>query len=205
MPAMETAGGKRYDRAYFDTWYRRYGINRGAALARKVALAVACAEFHLGRPIRSVLDVGCGEGAWRAPLLALRPGLGYLGLDSSEYAIDRYGRSRNLRLARFGDLGSLRFDRGVDLLVCADVLHYLPDAEVRAGLSGIGQLCHGVAWLETYCAEDLIEGDLEGMHRRPALWYRRRFATVGLRFAGSHCWLTPALAAEAVALEVGGP
>ncbi len=83
---------KTYDRAYFDKWYRRGEIGGSARLARKVALAVATAEYHLERPIRSVLDIGCGEGAWRAPLLKLRPKASYLGFDSSDYAIARYGR-----------------------------------------------------------------------------------------------------------------
>src|SRR5690606_16790711 len=73
---------KTYDRAYFDRWYRRSEVGGAARLARKVALAVATAEYHLERPIRSVLDIGCGEGAWRAPLLRLRPKAGYLGFDS---------------------------------------------------------------------------------------------------------------------------
>ena len=76
---------KAYDRRYFDTWYRQRDLGGKAALARKVAMAVAVAEYHLGRPIRSVLDVGCGEGAWRAPLLKLRPKLAYLGFDASEH------------------------------------------------------------------------------------------------------------------------
>ena len=60
---------KLYDRDYFDRWYRRGGgIGNTARLARKVALAVATAEYHLERPLRSVLALGCGEGAWRAPL-----------------------------------------------------------------------------------------------------------------------------------------
>src|SRR4249919_1723306 len=83
---------KQYDQAYFDRWYREGGIGDRARLARKVALAVATAEYHLERPIRTVLDVGAGEAAWRAPLLKLRPGLRYLGFDSSEYAVRRYGR-----------------------------------------------------------------------------------------------------------------
>lgn len=204
----DTAGmstGKSYDRAYFDNWYRRQGINRGAILTRKVALAVAAAEYHLVRPIRSVLDVGCGEGVWQAPVLAMRPKAQYLGLDSSEYAVARYGLKRNLRLARFGDLAQLRFDRAFDLLVCADVLHYLDDAEVRRGLSGFAELCHGVAYLETYCAEDQIDGDLEGFRRRPVSWYRREFARAGLVACGNHLWLSPVLADEAAALEVLSP
>ncbi|CRD47608.1 hypothetical protein BN1263180041 [Stenotrophomonas maltophilia] len=64
---------KTYDAAYFQRWYRRADIGGSARLARKVTLAVASAEYYLERPIRSVLDIGCGEGAWRAPLLKLRP------------------------------------------------------------------------------------------------------------------------------------
>jgi SAM-dependent methyltransferase len=120
--------GKTYDRRYFDRWYRTDDtrIGRGALLRCKVALAVAMAEHYLGRPLRCVLDVGCGEGAWRAPLLGLRPKLDYLGVDSSEYAVARFGASRNLRLARFGQLEHLRFGPPADLLVCADMLHYGP-------------------------------------------------------------------------------
>ena len=127
---------KTYDRAYFDKWYRNdeHRVISRDVLARKVAMAVAMAEYYLGRPIRNVLDVGCGEGAWHAPLHALRPHAHYLGLDPSEYAISRWGRTRNLRLATFAQLEHLRFDERFDLIVCADVLHYLRAPEVRRGL-----------------------------------------------------------------------
>lgn len=193
---------KRYDRDYFDTWYRQRGIHAGAALRRKVALAVACAEYHLGRPLRGVLDIGCGEGVWRAPLLRLRPDLHYLGLDDSDYAVERYGRRRNLHRMRFAALAEQRFDRRFDLLVCADVLHYLGEAELRSGLSAFADLGCGVAFIEVYCAEDAIEGDLHGFHLRDAAWYRRRFDEAGLSACGSHCYLTPALRDDAAALEI---
>ena len=170
-------------------------------LARKVALAVASAEYYLERPIRSVLDIGCGEGAWRAPLLKLRPKVEYLGFDSSEYAVRRYGRTRNLHLARFGDFAWLRPCAPVDLLVCSDVMHYVPDRELRAGLAGVAELTGGVAFLETFAAEDAFEGDHDGFQARPARWYRRTLARQGLQPVGSHCWLGPALAGDAAALE----
>lgn len=192
---------KHYDAAYFQRWYRDSDIGGPQRLGRKVALAVATAEYWLERPIRSVLDIGCGEGAWRAPLLKLRPKLQYLGFDSSEYAIARHGRRRNLHLARFGDFEYLRPCAPVDLLVCSDVLHYLPAAELRRGLPGVAELCGGIAFLETFAAEDDFEGDHDGFQPRPAAWYRRRFAAHGLRAAGSHCWLGPALAPAATALE----
>ena len=196
---------KQYDRDYFDRWYRapERRVARRQATARKARLAMAAAEYYLGRPVQRVLDVGCGEGDWREPLLALRPRLHYLGLDSSEYAIKRFGLARNLRLAHFGQLAELRFDAPVDLLVCADVLHYLGDAELKRGLAGFGELCHGVCFLETYCAEDAIAGDTEGFHARSARWYRRRFAAAGLTPLGSQLHATPTLSASVTALERG--
>ena len=192
---------KHYDRGYFDRWYRQRGIGGKARLARKVALAVATAEYHLERPIRSVLDIGCGEGAWRAPLLKLRPQVRYLGFDSSKYAIARHGRARNLHFARFGDFAQLRPCPPVDLLVCSDVLHYLATRELTRGLPGLADLCAGVAFLETFSREDDTEGDEDGFQARPAAFYRRRFQAIGLQPLGSHCWLSPTLAGQATALE----
>jgi SAM-dependent methyltransferase len=193
---------KVYDRDYFDTWYRRRDLGGPAALARKVALAVATAEYHLGRPLKSVLDVGCGEGAWRAPLLKLRPGLNYMGLDSSDYAIDRYGASRNLHWMPFGDLAAVGFSRPVDLLVCSDVMHYLSDEELQRGLKEFTRLCHGVAFLEVFAEGDEIIGDLKELHRRPAAWYRKAFDKAGFTAIGSHLYLSEALAHRATALEL---
>ena len=192
---------KHYDRAYFDRWYRKGGIGGARRLARKVALAVATAEYHLERPLRTVLDIGCGEGPWRAPLLKLRPDARYLGFDSSEYAVRRFGRQRNLHLANFGDFGQLRPCPPVDLLVCSDVLHYLDARELDRGLPGLGELCGGVAFLETFAREDRAEGDEHDFRNRPAAFYRRRFEALGFTRLGSHCWLSPALRGHATALE----
>ena len=197
------AMSKVYDQRYFDTWYRKRGIGDAARLARKVAMAVATAEYHLERPIRTVLDVGCGEGVWRAPLLKLRPRLRYLGFDSSEYAVRRFGARRNLHFARFGDFALLRPCAPADLLVCSDVMHYLDTRELDHGLPGLAELCGGVAFLEVFAREDDAEGDEHHFQSRPARFYRQRFARLGFRQLGSHLWLSPALREHATALEVG--
>ena len=160
---------KHYDRAYFDQWYRQRGIGGARRLARKVALAVATAEYHLERPIRSVLDIGCGEGVWRAPLRRLRPDVRYLGFDSSHYAIERYCRSRNLHLASYLDFAQLRPCAQVDPRVCSDVLHYLPTRELDRGLPGLAELCGGIAFLETFTREDAAEGEVDPPEGTPTI------------------------------------
>ena len=195
---------KQYDDAYFQHWYRdarEAGIGGAARLARKVALAVATTEYHLERPIRSVLDIGCGEGAWRAPLLKLRPRARYLGFDASAYAIERFGARRNLHQARFEAFEHLRPCAPADLVVCSDVLHYLDTRELDRGMPGLVALCGGVAFLETFAREDEIDGDTDGFKRRPARFYRERFAALGLTALGSHLYLAAGLVDGLVALE----
>ncbi len=194
---------KLYDRDYFDRWYRPPGGTAGATarLQQKVALAVAASEYHLGRRLRSVLDVGCGEGAWRAPLKKLRADVDYMGVDSSHYAVARYGRARNLLWVDFKQLGELRFARSVDLLVCSDVIHYLDAETLRKGLSGFAELGHGMAFLDLFCRGDEAEGDEIGWLRRTPAFYRQAFAEAGLLAVGNHCYLLPPLHASASALE----
>lgn len=200
---------KQYDREYFQRWYRdpslrREAIGGRARLERKVALAVATAEYWLERPLRSVLDVGCGEGAWQPVLAKLRPKARYLGFDSSEYAVRRFGARRGLHLAAFGDFAGLRPCPPADLLVCSDVLHYLDARELDRGLPGLAELCGGVAFLETFTAGDEIDGDTHGFRRRPAGFYRERFRRAGFAPLGSHLYLGPELVDAASTLETAG-
>jgi SAM-dependent methyltransferase len=194
---------KTYDQAYFDKWYRDpdHAVSSPGTLKRKVAMVVAQAEFYLGRPIRNVLDVGCGEGVWRAPLRALRPDVHYRGLDSSEYAVRRFGRSRNIGLARFSQLAELRFDTRFDVIVCSDVLHYLKPAEIRAGLIGIAEMLEGVAFLEVFTNRDDPDGDHQDLQLRSPAWYLHAFHEVGLLPCGSQCYLGPRLERHISALE----
>jgi predicted TPR repeat methyltransferase len=194
---------KVYDRQYFDKWYRdpRHAVASPAELRRKVAMVVAQTEYYLGRPLRNVLDVGCGEALWRAPLRRLRPGVTYRGLDASVYVVQRYGRTRNVGLASFSQLEHLRFETRFDLIVCTDVLHYLKPKEILAGLQGISEMLEGVAFLEVFTSRDDVDGDHQGFVARPPAWYLRAFARTGLVPCGSHCYLGSRLGQQAAALE----
>ena len=192
---------KRYDQAYFDRWYRGKHATDAKTLGCKVVVAVTVAEWHLGRPIRSVLDIGCGEAAWRKPLLTLRPDLHYQGVDASEYAVRRFGRTRDIALAGFGQMQQLRLGPPADLLVCSDVMHYVPSPELKRGLQGFAELCAGVAYLDVFCREDAITGDFQGFIARPRATYRTLFQDAGFTALGSHCYLSPACDSPVAALE----
>jgi SAM-dependent methyltransferase len=196
---------KNYDRAYFDRWYRdpKLRVATAAAVARKVHLVVSVAEALLQRRIRSVLDVGCGEGTWRAPLKKMRPAIRYVGVDSSEYVIARFGKRRGIRAGTFGGLGEIeRALRGpFDLIVCCDVLQYVPASELKSGLRSIAKLLGGVAYLEAYTSGDSIEGDRRGWHLRTAAGYQRAFGGAGLTSVGMHCWVGDELRPTTAELE----
>ena len=200
-------GLKKYDRAYFDRWYRdsRYAVVREGVVRRRIGLAVSVAEYLLERPIRSVLDVGCGEAPWRACLLKMRPGVRYLGVDSSEYAVRKYGRRRNLQLGTVGGLARMGIRGRFDLVVCSDVLHYVPTGEVRAGLRAIASMLRGVAFLETFALEDDIEGDKELLQQRSESTYRRLFREAGLFPVGLHCYVGSDVQKSLTAFERPAP
>lgn len=205
MSRKPPSGGKVYDAHYFQRWYRGRDAGPGwhAFIARKVELAVAATEYVLGRQIRSVLDVGCGEAPWRALLKSLRPRVRYTGVDGSEYVVRRFGRSRNIRLARVGQVGRIGLKGPFDLVVCSDVLHYVPTPEVRVALAAMRRLCGGVAFIEIYTGDDDAKGDDVEFHGRSAALYRRLLRAAGFESLGLQLHLPRAVAETLVELERG--
>jgi SAM-dependent methyltransferase len=195
---------KRFDRHYFDRWYRdpRHRIATPADVRRRALLAVGVAEAVLERRVRSVLDLGCGEAAWRAPLLRLRPGIRYEGVDSSEYALRRFGRSRGIRHGSVGELDQVGLRGKFDIVICADVLHFLGDSEVERGLEHIPRLLGGVAYLPTFTSADAVEGDVRALRRRSARWYLSRFTAAGLVPLGLDFYADRSIARTLSALEL---
>jgi SAM-dependent methyltransferase len=196
---------KSYGRAYFDKWYRERRIGSPADLSRLVAVAVALTEQLLARPLRSVLDVGAGEGRWQPVLQRLRPRARYAGVDASTWAVSRWGRRRNLRLGSIDALDQLGLDGPFDLVVAADVLHYLPTPVLRAGLDQVVPLLGGLAFFPAFTAQDEIEGDRNHFQPRTAAQYRREFRRAGLVSLGMFAWTTPDRARTLVDLERGDP
>ena len=172
-----------------------------ASIARKAHLVVSVAEYFMGGPVRSVLDVGCGEGAWYHALVRMRPGIRYLGIDPSPYVVERFGRRRNIRLGSFGDVEEHAEGRMFDVIICSDVMQYVAPPELKRGVSQIADHAGGIAYLEAHTTDDEMDGDKRDWHRRTPRYYRRLFADAGLVACGPHCYLGEELQGMANALE----
>jgi len=195
---------KAYDSAYFHRWYRdpRTRVTSERALERKVHLAVSSAEYMLGRRIRTVLDVGCGEARWYVALKRMRRAVEYIGVESSSYAVEKFAASRNVRQGSFGTLRTLKLRGSFDLIVCADMLQYVSNAELGPGLREIRRLLGGVAYIEAYAREDDMEGDFDGWIHRSAATLRREFRDAGLTQCGLYCFIDAQKIDAVNALEV---
>ena len=200
-----------YDKAYFDKWYRssQHRVRTPAQIRRIVAFTVSAAEYILDRPIRTVLDVGAGEGHWQPILSAMRPRLRYVGVEPSEYAVRRFGARRKLRLGCVEALDQLtlhdQFPGGFDLVVCCGVLNYVRTPQLGAALEQIQVHTSGVAWLELFSDADDIEGDVARLSPKSAKWYRRKFGQAGFVPCGLHLYAPLDRAAGLTSLETCGP
>jgi SAM-dependent methyltransferase len=194
---------KSYDRAYFDRWYRdpETRVKSAGSIRRKSALALSTAEYYLERPVKSVLDVGCGEGNWLSCLRKMRPSIHYTGIDASPYAVERFGKKRNLRLGSFSSLESCVLKKSYDLIICSDTLFYLPVEELEMGLASLARRTGGIAFLELYTGGDSLIGDFPQEGLQTASFYRQLLRRHGFISVGSHCYLGPELRDHAMEME----
>lgn len=194
---------KRYDRAYFDRWYRdpKRRVITPVPLARRVAWTIAAAEYVLGRPVRSVLDVGCGEGHWAPVIRRMRPRARYVGVDPSPYVIGRYAARRHILCGTIGALDALPLGGPFDLVVCCAMLNYLEPSDVIRGLRQISGQLGGIAHIELFVRGDPVDGDFRGWHWYTRPWADRVIRRAGLVAIGLHCFVGRDRARELSALE----
>jgi SAM-dependent methyltransferase len=194
---------KVYDRAYFNRWYRdpRRRVLTPTSLMRRAAWVVATTEYVLQRPLRSVLDVGCGEGHWAPVLRRMRPRIRYTGVDPSPYVIARYGSRRHILQGTVERLDLVALDNAFDLILCCAALNYLTPSAVAQGLAHMAERLHGVAHIEIFSRGDPVEGDFRGWRWYSPGWVRRTAKKAGLVPTGLHCYVGHNCATELGALE----
>jgi SAM-dependent methyltransferase len=201
----DSTGGEhaRFDRAYFDRWYRdpRRRVLDEGGVARRAALVLSIAEYLLERPATSALDVGCGEGNWRSSLRRRRPRLRYTGVDPSEYVVRRFGARRHILRGSAETIDALPLRGPFDIVIASGVLNFLPDDALRRALRSLGRLTSGVAFLELFTSRDEVVGDTRGWQPRPARYYRDVLKRAGFTQCGPHCYAARSLLPSLARLE----
>lgn len=164
-------------------YYRRYYENRSTAVvspAEKRAEVRFVLAFcrHIGVDVRRFADIGAGTGWWAKELARQLPGAESETYDASPAAARLYGH-RQRSIERLGG-------RPADLVVCRDVLRYVPDAVARAGIGRLARKCRGVLYAQVMTREDDIDEEASDMsgYFRPVRWYLRELERVGFRNAG---------------------
>ena len=170
--------------AFDASYYRRYYTNPATAVVTKAA-ARAEVRFvlafcdHIGVDIRRFADVGAGTGWWAKEFSRQRPRCGAIETyDASSDAVRLYGH-RKLSIERLGG-------RPADLIVCRDVLRYIPQAPAKEAIRRLARKCRGVLYLHVIASDDEVDeaaSDMTG-YFRPARWYLRQLASAGFLNAG---------------------
>lgn len=174
-----------HHKRHFDAeYYRRYYEDRATAVVTRAA-ARAEVRFvlafcdHVGIDLRRFADVGAGTGWWAKEFARQRPSCRYIEtLDASPDAARLYGH-RNLPVEKLAG-------RPADLVVCRDVLRYLPDAPASTAIRRLAKKCRAVLYLHVITREDEVDEEASDMagHFRPARWYLTRLAAAGFTNAG---------------------
>ena len=176
---------RRPTAARFDAgYYRRYYEDSATAVVNRTQqrnevrfVLSFCRLVGLG--IARFADVGAGTGWWARELARQYPGCRRIETyDASPDACRLYGH----RLRSAEDVAG----HPADLVVCRDVLRYLPDARARRAIRALERKCRGVLYLHVVSREDEIDEEASDMSGwfRPVRWYRDALADAGFTDAG---------------------
>ena len=172
---------ERFGREFFARYYG-HPLTRVAdqADAERLAGLIAGVLGYLELPVKRVLDVGCGMGLLRGPLLERFKGARYVGLEVSGYLCRRYGWAQ-------GSVTDFRAPP-FDLVICHDVAQYLTDREASSAIVNLARLSGAALYFSALTERDWQESADQrlsdgAVKRRTAAWYekrlRRRFRHLG--------------------------
>lgn len=153
---------------------------------RSRAALIASALSQSQIPVRRILDAGCGIGLLRAPFKEFLPRASYAGLEASAYLCSRYGWT-------CGSIVDFSARKPYDLVICYDVLQYLPDAEAARAIVNLGRLSRAALYVSALTTEDWRENcdrsrTDRAVHLRAGAWYRRRLKK-WFRYVGFGIWV----------------
>jgi SAM-dependent methyltransferase len=188
MGKVSNSGGQaRFGSAYFRKYYldRETRVVTPAEMHSRAALLTAILR-QAQIPVRRILDAGCGIGLLRKPFAELLPRARYTGLELSEYLCRKYGWEN-------GSVADYEPREPFDLVICYDVLQYLPDQEAGRALGNLARLSRAIVYVSALTQEDWLQNcdrrrTDRAVHLRPGAWYRRRLRR-HFRYLGFGTWI----------------
>jgi 2-polyprenyl-3-methyl-5-hydroxy-6-metoxy-1,4-benzoquinol methylase len=178
---------EQFDRAYYDRFYfnAHTAVTSRAEMHARGRLIAAMAD-HIGLPVRTILDAGCGVGLLRSPLRRAWPRASYTGLEVSQYLCRRYGWIQ-------GGIQDFTRRAQYDVVICYDVLQYLDAAATARALGNLARVCRGLLYFGVLTREDWAENCDQSrtdpaVSLRSGAWYRRALQKK-FRHLGAGFWL----------------
>ncbi|MGC3981326.1 MAG: class I SAM-dependent methyltransferase [Steroidobacteraceae bacterium] len=171
-----------FDAGYYRRFYLRAATRAMSQpeTARRAAV-VGSIVAQLELPVKRILDMGCGLGWFKQPLLKVFPKASYTGVEYSEYLCREQGWQQ-------GSVVDYQGRGQFDLIVCCDVLQYLDDKSAIKAITNLARLCRGALYLHVPTQHDwqtLMDpsGTDDKVHVRPGSWYqqqlRKHFQHIG--------------------------
>lgn len=175
-------GKQKFDAHYYRRFYLQAATRAmSQPETERRAAVVASVVAQLELPVKRILDMGCGLGWFRQPLLKVFPRAGYTGVEYSEYLCREYGWQQ-------GSVVDYQGRGAFDLVVCCDVLQYLDNRAATQAINNLARLCRGALYLHVPTKHDwqtLMDpgGTDDRVYVRSGAWYqqhlRKHFRHIG--------------------------
>jgi SAM-dependent methyltransferase len=169
-----------FNAAYYKRYYESAATAVvGAQLQQNEVRFVIAFCRYIELEVKRFADVGAGTGWW-AREFAKQYGTSPVieTFDASLDACEIYGH-KNVSIQQLAGAAS-------DLVVCRDVLRYVPETLIDRAIARLAKKCRGVMYLHVITSDDEIDedaSDMAGVFRTTA-FYRRRLKEAGFRDCG---------------------
>ncbi len=166
---------ERFDASYYRRFYMHAAtraMSKPETERRAVLIAALVAQLEI--PVKRILDVGCGLGWFKKPLLKTFSKARYEGVEYSQYLCEKMGWQHGSVVDYVGH-------GQYDLVICCDVIQYLNNHDATTAINNLAQLCCGALFIHIPTQRDwrtLMDpsGTDTKVHVRSAQWYRRRLS-----------------------------
>lgn len=162
-----------FDEDYYRRFYEDPRTRVAAPGESRTLVDFVCGYLkYMDIQVDTALDMGCGMGSWQKELARHFPRAQYTGVEHSPYLCERFGWTP-------GSVDDFESRKQFDLVICQDVLQYLPDRRAASSINNLTSLCRGALYFAVLTEKDWAENCDRALtdgtgHMRSGDWYRKR-------------------------------